>query len=199
MGHLSDDLSHLPPVKIERQKVFRLYLGKMHLEQSYDKRKSRSSIGCEIVNMVSLPDTVLDLLCNVAKDAVGAAWTLLYVFEGSNAVLIASSNGADVTLSKRIPIGVLTSPESAYLENMSDLRLPKQMLDGTYHSTNVYGDNAVIGHLVVGFAQTPFDMSVAHANMLRNMAQVISSRLNTEVVMGKVIRSLLGAIEADKQ
>lgn len=149
--------------------------------------------------MVSLPDTVLDLLCNVAKDAVGAAWSQLYVFEGSQAVLIGSSNGSDVTLSKRIPSGILTSPESAYLENMSDLNIPKHLLNGTYHSTKIYGDNAVIGHLVVGFAQTPFDISLPHANMLRNLAQVISSRLNTEVVMSRAIRSLLGAIEADKQ
>lgn len=144
--------------------------------------------------MIALPDSTLDKICDLARCELGKAATI-YVVEREVAVPFARSPRR-LGRGKAIPLGVfLRQPEKPFHDELiADLGFNP----GLCEITSIHGDNSVIGFLVTEKAN-PAEATTPHqAQALRCMADIAARVLMLECSLASIARCSMASLELGK-
>ena len=159
-----------------------------------------TAISEAILAHFSLPDVIMDAICDIAVFIANADEAGLFIFAGSDAVVFGQSQKGEKVAQRRYPRKTLVAVGEEAVETVSSgPDVPRLFRMPNRASFNLNDDNGVIGQLVLGFVDTERKLSDEQRNSLRKLARVAASNILQETVMSLAAQRFFQTIERDKE
>lgn len=148
---------------------------------------------------VSLPDHILDGLCDVAKDSLKADKVYLMLYVGADVQIIAECRVKDGLVLKKFPKDYLHKDTKIDLRKLGNRYvLPRHLVTGSRDFTNLVADNDVAGVFMVGFDAPQKRLTAVEKEVVRRLAKTAISHLSREIALTKTVQMVLNVIESSK-
>lgn len=148
---------------------------------------------------LSLPDSILDGLCDIAKDSLKADKAYLLLYCGTEVQIVAECRTKEHLVLKKFPREFLNKDAKIDPRSLGNrYSLPRHLVTGSRDFTNLVADNDVAGVLMVGFDEPQKRLTAIEKEIVRRLAKTAVSHLSREVALTESARKLLEVVEMSK-
>lgn len=175
------------------------------------KRECRSlaaaQVGCikgeamneNFLEMVSTPDTILDGICDIARDSLRAEQAYIFLFCGADVKVVAESRVKEKSILRRFPRALLNKGATFKASFASNrFQPPQHIFLGSRDFTSLISDNESLGAIMVGFDQLDRKLTAVEKEIMRRLSKTAVSHILREVLLGLSARKFLDAVDQTK-
>ena len=151
------------------------------------------------VDAWSLPDQILDGLCDIARDSLKADKVYVMLYNAANVQIIAECRAKDHMIAKRFPRELLNRDSKFDVKTLGNRNAPpRHLLTGSCDFTNLIADNESAGVVMVGFDQPQKRLTAVEKEIVRRVARTAISHLTREALLMRSARDFLDIVDQSK-